>query len=213
MSNILILGATGQIAQLVTAQLLNVQLLDQELVNDQTHHLFLYCRQPQRLNCKNAIAQRQVDVIQADVNDTAQLEQAMIDIDVVYANLSGHDLGQQAQNIVNAMQKEGVKRLIFITSMGIYNEVTTPAQNLQNNPALKPYRALADVVESSGLDYTLVRPGWFVHAPNSKVVLSQKGEAFTGMETSKQALVEFICDLIDQPTQHIQQSVGIYNAA
>lgn len=47
---------------------------------------------------------------------------AMADHDVVYANLAGQ-LEQQARNIVKAMTAAGVKRLIFISSMGIYDEV------------------------------------------------------------------------------------------
>ena len=42
--------------------------------------------------------------------------------DVVYANLAG-ELEQQARCIVRAMEKTGVKRLIFVSSMGIYEEV------------------------------------------------------------------------------------------
>ncbi|MBS0611795.1 MAG: NAD(P)H-binding protein [Proteobacteria bacterium] len=50
------------------------------------------------------------------------LQSAMRWQDVVYANLAG-PLAQQARNIVQAMQTIGLKRLILVSSMGIYGEV------------------------------------------------------------------------------------------
>jgi nucleoside-diphosphate-sugar epimerase len=47
---------------------------------------------------------------------------AMKGHDVVYANLSGA-MKQQAESIAPAMHATGLKRLIFISSMGIYGEV------------------------------------------------------------------------------------------
>jgi len=55
--------------------------------------------------------------------------------DIVYANLSG-DLEAMATNIVRAMDETGVKKLIFISSIGIYD--------VPLGPVLKPYRKAAD---------------------------------------------------------------------
>jgi hypothetical protein len=55
--------------------------------------------------------------------------------DVVYANLAGQ-LEQQARSIVNAMNTVGAKHLIFVSSMGIYNEV--PGKRYGS--ILDPYR-------------------------------------------------------------------------
>ena len=46
----------------------------------------------------------------------------MQDQDVVYANLAG-DMARQARAIIDAMHATGLKRLIFVSSMGIYGEV------------------------------------------------------------------------------------------
>ena len=53
--------------------------------------------------------------------DAKTLEAAMVGQDVVYANLAGQ-LERQARAIVQAMVKLGVKRLLFISSMDIYDE-------------------------------------------------------------------------------------------
>ena len=55
--------------------------------------------------------------------------------DVVYANLAG-DMPPQARAIVDAMHATGLKRLIFISSMGIYGEV--PGEKYRS--VLDPYR-------------------------------------------------------------------------
>jgi hypothetical protein len=56
------------------------------------------------------------------VLDKEILHSTMPRQDAVYANLAGA-MAQQAQAIVNTMPAAGVKRLIFISSMGIYGEV------------------------------------------------------------------------------------------
>ncbi len=49
--------------------------------------------------------------------------------DVVYANLTGEDLDIQANSVIAAMKACDVKRLIFVLSLGIYDEVP---ENLAN---------------------------------------------------------------------------------
>jgi len=91
----------------------------------------------------------------------------------VYANVSGR-MEDQTHPIVMAMNKAGVKRLIFISSMGIYEEV--PGERYHSVP--NPYRASAKAIEESGLDYTIIRPEW----PNDRDEIdygtTQKGEPF-----------------------------------
>jgi nucleoside-diphosphate-sugar epimerase len=63
-----------------------------------------------------------VRIVEGDVLDIETLKSAMAGQDVVYANLAG-DMARQARVIIDAMHATGVKRLIFISSMGIYGEV------------------------------------------------------------------------------------------
>ena len=70
----------------------------------------------------------------------------------MYGNLSG-EMEAMAKNIVKAMEETGIKRLVFISSIGIYD--------VPLKPVLKPYRKAADVIEGSDLEYTILRPTWF----------------------------------------------------
>jgi uncharacterized protein YbjT (DUF2867 family) len=68
----------------------------------------------------------------------------------------------------DVMDAEGVKRLIFISSMGIYDEV--PGQRYDS--ILDPYRNAAQVIESSDLDYTIVRPAWLISSSTCRQLVS-----------------------------------------
>ena len=53
------------------------------------------------------------------------------------------------------MDAKGVKRLVWISSYGIYGEAgrsTMPPSGYVNSSA---------IIEDSGLDYTIIRPQWF----------------------------------------------------
>ena len=83
--------------------------------------------------------------------------------DVVYCAISGEALPQIAENIVAAMSACGVKRLIFMGAVGIYNEIPDEMDgedNLDNEPAQMPNRQAVDIVEASGLNCTVLRPGY-----------------------------------------------------
>ena len=95
--------------------------------------------------------------------------------DVVYANLAG-DMARQARVIVDAMHAAGLKRLIFISSMGIYREV--PGETYRS--VLDPYRDFAALIEQSDLDYTILRPGWFTRAAGRPLPDYTEGRAFPG---------------------------------
>lgn len=136
--------------------------------------------------------------------DGVTLKNAMRDQDVVYANLSG-DMAQQATSIIGAMQIAGLKRLIFINSMGIYGEV--PGERYRS--VLDPYRDSAARIEESDLDYTILRPGWFDHTPGIDYELTSKGEPFRGHDISLNSLSDLILKLATTPGLHVRESLGV----
>ena len=110
MTNVLVLGANGKIAKLATAQLLE---------NDQ-NHLTLFLRNAKRLA---AAASDRVKVVEGDASNVADLKAAMAGIDIVYANLAGKNIEDEAKTVVTAMAESQVSRLIWISTLGIYDEV------------------------------------------------------------------------------------------
>jgi uncharacterized protein YbjT (DUF2867 family) len=183
-SNVLILGAYGQIARVATDLFLN----------ETDVHLTLYLRNAKRL--KRGSYDGRVRVIEGDVLDTKTLKAAVLGQDVVYANLDGN-LEAQAQAIVEAMDEAGVKRLIFISSMGIYDEV--PGEN--HGSILDPYRNAARVVEASDLDYTILRPAWLNDKDEIDYGTTQKGEPFKNARktVSRKSIADLIVKLATTP--------------
>jgi uncharacterized protein YbjT (DUF2867 family) len=126
----------------------------------------------------------------------------------VYANLAG-DMKRAALAIVDAMHTAGVRRLIFISSMGIYGEV--PGERYRS--VLDPYRDSAAVIEASNLDYTILRPGWFNRTPQVRYSITQKGEPFRGHDISLDSFADLIVKLATTPGMECQHSIGVSDAA
>jgi Predicted nucleoside-diphosphate-sugar epimerases len=191
MTRILILGANGQLARNTIPFLL--QHPDVALT--------LYLRRAKRMVNPDPA---RVRIIEGDVLDASTLQAAMLGQDVVYANLAG-EMAAQARTIVAAMEVVGLKRLIFISSMGIYGEV--PGERYRS--ILDPYRDSASVVEASALDYTLLRPGWFTHDSAVSYQLTRKGEPFRGHEVSLNSLSDLLVKLALTPGLEVRQSLGV----
>lgn len=195
MTNILILGANGQIARVAT-----------RLFLERTDaHLTLFLRNPRRL--KDAGPDNRVTVIDGDVLDQTKVEQAMQGQDIVYANLSGQ-MEQQARVIVAAMQKAGVQRLIFVSSMGIYDEV--PGE--RKGAVLDPYRKSVAVIEASDLDYTVLRPAWLNDRDEIAYGTTRKGEPFANKDAmvSRKSVADLVVKLATTPGLESRSSLGVH---
>ena len=99
------------------------------------------------------------------------------------------------------MQETGVRRVIAISSIGIY---LTPLK-----PVLLPYRKLADVIESSGLDYTILRPDWFTSSNEVDYAITQKGTPEKGTAISRKSIAAFVATLMQDPELHKNKNLGI----
>jgi uncharacterized protein YbjT (DUF2867 family) len=191
MANVLILGANGQLARNTTRVFLR----------DTDAKLTLYLRRASRLRNPDP---KRVTIVEGDVLDRSRLEAAMKDQDAVYANLAGA-MKQQAESIVGAMHATGLKRLIFISSMGIYGEV--PGEHYGSQ--LAPYRDSAAVIEATDLDYTILRPGWFTKDNEVNYQVTQKGQPFKGHDVSLTSLSDLIVKLALTPRMESRHSLGV----
>lgn len=197
MTNVLIIGATGSVGS-VTRQ----YFLDH--TDDQ---LTLMARNTRRLG---QLSDRERAVV-GSVTDTATLTAALKEQDVVFAALSGN-LAGMAKSLVGAMDETGVKRLLFIASMEIYNEIPASvgaSGNLATNPMLQGYRNAADVVEASDLNYTVIRPGWFDNGNDTDYQVTKKGEPFGGHDVSRKSIADLVVRLAHDETLGSRDSLGI----
>lgn len=197
--HVLILGAGGQIARWVI----------HALANDAAVQQTLFLRHARKLHGK---APANARVVEGDVLDQAALGKAMAGQNLVYANLTGDDIDKQAKAIVAAMHAAGVRRLVFVTSLGIYDELPGKFQTWNKamiGEELKPFRRAADAIEASGLDYTILRPAWLTDEDEVDYETTAKGETFRGTEVSRRSVADLIARIIATPSLHSKANLGI----
>lgn len=195
MKNVLIIGATGTLGSAVR----------QQLLKESNDHLTLFARSADQLD-----PNPQEQIIAGNVMNDADLDSAVKNQDAVFVALSG-PLGVYAEKIIAAMKRQKVARLIFITSMGIYNEIPNSigvGGNLEYNPVLRPYRDAADKIEATNLDYTIIRPGKFMRGPIDYEI-TLKGEPFGGKYVTISSITDLVLRLIANERLYCQESVGI----
>jgi uncharacterized protein YbjT (DUF2867 family) len=187
MKKVIILGAAGSLAQYVIEAL-------KELGNVE---LTLFARNTSRLSKSTA---ESCTIIEGDAMNYNDVKNAVAGHDIVYVNLAGN-LELMAKNIVEAMTDTGVKRIIAISSIGIY---ITPLK-----PVLIPYRKLADVIENSGLEYTVLRPDWFTNANEIDYAITHKGQPESGTAISRKSIAAFVATIISNPNLCKNENLGI----
>ncbi len=201
MTRLLVLGASGQIARHVIAM----------LGGDADVDMTLFARNAARVGDIPDNA----SVLQGDVLNPDALNGAVAGQDIVYANLTGEDIDDQARAIIAVMDVKGVKRLIFVAALGIYDEVPGKFGEWNNaviGEDLKPFRRAADAIEASGLDYTILRPAWLTDYDEVDYELTERDEPFRGTEISRKSVADCIAGLVRDPTLHIGGNVGLNKA-
>lgn len=182
----LILGAAGQIARILTPDLL--QQTDFDLV--------LYGRNVSR----RLSGQRsdRVTLVDGDFDDAARLAQALDGVDLVYLNsmMSKRD----TTSIVRAMDQAGVKRLIGATIGGIEGEFSPDLDRFTRRYLSGGYiRAEQDsaaVIEASDLDYTLLRLTWLYNNAHQRAYeLVPTGQPFLDAQVTREAVAQAIIDI------------------
>lgn len=185
MKKVLIIGASGSLATVVIEALRMLEDIE----------LTLFAR-----NKKGISNPGNAKTTEGDAMNYDNMKKVIAGQDIVYINLAGN-LEAMAKNIVRSMHETGVKRVIAISSIGIYE---TPLK-----PVLKPYRALADVIERSGLEYTILRSDWFTNADEVDYTLTHKGQPEVGSAISRKSIAAFVASLVQNPDQHVNENLGI----
>lgn len=201
---VLILGATGKIAGHAIAALLAKT----------TDQLLLFTRHLQNLSIAD---ESRETVIKGDTLKTDKLNAAVAQADVVYANLRNPAIAQQARNIVAAMDQAGIKQLVWISSIGIYDEVPGKFGDWNNemlgggqeDSYLGTYRKAADEISASDLDYTIIRPAWLTDKDEVDYETTKRSEKFKGTEVSRKSIGNLVAEVIANPAKYARQDLGV----
>lgn len=199
MKKILVLGAGGQIAHWVIEM----------LAGSKDIQLTLYLRHARKLKGKTP---PNAKIIEGDVLDRKALDPAVAGQDVVYANLTGDDLEKQAKSIIGSMKDAGVKRLIFIASLGIYDEIPGKFGEWNRREIgsyLPPFRKAADLIEASDLDYTILRPAWLTDTDEVNYETTGRHDPFKGTEVSRKSVAALVVECVRDPKNFSHKNLGV----
>lgn len=198
MQTVLIIGANGKVSIEATKIFLE----------DTSFNVDLFLRNAHRIP---DYASNRITVFEGDAKNEEDLEKALDKVDVVFASLSG-SLDIEADAIVKAMTKKGVKRLIFIAASGIYNELPTKFNEFnkeQFGEKLDKYRKAADIIEASDLDYTIIRPAWLTFKNESDYEITSKDTEFKGTEVSRRSIANLAVRIAKNPELYSRDNIGV----
>ncbi|CAM3673566.1 SDR family oxidoreductase [Polaromonas hydrogenivorans] len=199
MKNVILIGANGS-----TARQIIPRLLEQEDVR-----LTLFLRRANRLQDFNS---SRVNTFEGDARNIDDLKAAIKGQDVVVSTMGGMDLGGTTENVVKAMQEMDVHRIIAICAGGIYDELPEPfnAWDKKMVGHTRPANLrMAEVIEQSSLNYTILRPVWLTDKSTQEFELTKKGEVYKGTETSRASLGRFVADVVKNPALHGNENLGV----
>ncbi len=156
MKTILVIGASGFVGRHLTKALLAKDYAVRCLARD-----------PARVEDLAALGG---EVVKGDISDLASVQQAMESVQAVYISI--HTLSPQPgsrpdqrfmaveleglKNVVTACRESGVRRVIYVTSLGITAEASSEW--------LRERWRAEQFLLGSGLDVTIIRPGMIVGA-------------------------------------------------
>jgi len=201
MTNVLVIGATGIVGQKVV----------NELLDKTDDYLTLMARNTSFVS----IDEKRGRVVQGDVIDDKPLNTALDGNETVVL-AADSNLSFSMQRIITAMDEKKIKRLIFVTSMGKYNEIPVKdgaSGNLTEDSILKPYKNSTDMVENSDLNYTIVRPGQFDGSQDTDYVLAHDGAALKSNDVSVNSVVDLVVKLVNNNRLAAHDNLGISRVA
>ncbi|MGR3741178.1 NAD(P)H-binding protein [Companilactobacillus sp. DQM5] len=159
------------------------RLAEQEFLERTDFSLTLFLRNSQRLN--NMLSNR-VTLFEGDASSKDDLRKVM--------------------------EENNVKRLIWISTLGIYDEVPGKFGEWNNatlGSYITNYRSAADVVENSGLDYTVIRPAWLTNNDEIEYEITTKNEKFKGTEVSRRSIADIVVKISQDESFYNKESIGV----
>lgn len=194
---ITILGANSRIAKLV----------EEMAIKNENIQLTLFLHKNTRISSKLANAKKLI----GDATNPQDVKNAIKGADLIYASLAG-DVVKQAEVLVKAMNEEKINRLIWTSSLGIYNEI--PGEFGRWNQQIMGdyyhrYKLAADIIENSNLKYTIVRPAWLSNVDEIDYETTKRNQPFRGTEVSRKSVAAYIYSIFEHPEKDIGESIGI----
>ena len=203
--NILILGATGRVG----GQIVNYAL-------NNRHHVTALVRTLEKIQINN----ENLTIIQGNVLNKDDIVRAMYGIDVVISALNtdgATTLSESMPHIIEAMENEGIQRIITVGTAGILQSRATPnllryqssESKRKSIRAAEDHHKVYDMLKQSTLEWTIVCPTYLPDGERlGKYRVDRNFLPEGGVEISVPDTAEFTFNQI-KSSDYIKSRVGI----
>jgi putative NADH-flavin reductase len=187
---VLIIGATG-----ATGQILMREALTQD------HEVTALARDPSAV----VLEDHRLRVLQGNVLDVSSVEAAVAGQDAVLSALGTRSarpttlFSESTHNIISAMTKHGVRRLVCLTGIGagdskghvgfLYDRIILPfiVKNIYEDKTRQE-----EAIKQSNLDWVIVRPAKLTDEPAKGEYRVYVGGSYTATKISREDVVAFM---------------------
>lgn len=192
--NIAIIGATGNFGIPFTAKLLSNPNYQLTLISKSAGNIY---------EDSHRVTARSIDA-----TNRKELKSLLENQDIVYCAVSGENQSVIARNLVEL----NVKRLIYMTVVGIYNELPKgngDEYNLENEVEQIPNRNAVDIIEESDLDYTILRSGYLIYENDDEYVITKKGQEAKGYVSTYKSIEKVALEIFENPKLYSRESISV----
>src|SRR6266702_3850982 len=154
-------------------------------------------------------------VLKGDAMDENQLFDAMQNHDAVVSALGPREvfkpsslLYDSALATTRAMNRSGVKRLIVLSAAAHFPGIPNRIVSLILRNHMRDSRAMEQVAQASGLDWTIARPPRLTEQDYTTYRSREDAAPKMGFSLSRKAVAAFMLDAIEQK-KHFHKIVGI----
>lgn len=132
--------------------------------------------------------------------------------DIMLCSLDG-DILTMAKNIVTALKETSVRRIVWITGMGIHHEITGARGIMLSMYAKKrpEYIKAADLIADSNAITTLLRCPGIVDGDNEVYNLTDESKQPLHRDVDRSVIAQFMADVVRDETIGANDSLGITN--
>lgn len=199
MKKVVIFGAAGHTGKYITEKMKAQDNLE----------VSAFVRNPEKFGDMNV---SNVNIIQGDAMNPEDVLRALEGQDVLLCSLEG-DVLTMAKNIVSALEQTSVKRIIWITGMGIHHEIKGLRGKMLDMLAKKrpEYIQAADLIAASDAVTTLLRCPGIMNGDNTKYFLTREGEQPSKKNIDRAGIAQCMLDMICDESLGVNESLGITN--
>lgn len=199
MKKVVIFGAAGHTGKYIT----------EKMKSEKDIELSVFVRNPAKFEDMDMSG---VNIIKGDALNADDVKNAMEGQEILLCSLDG-DVLTMARNIVAALETTSVKRIIWITGMGIHHEIKGVRGVMLNMLAKKmpEYIQAADTIAASSAVTTLLRCPGIKDGNNTKYFLTKEGEQPANKDIERAGIAQCMYDLIQNEEIGANDSLGITN--